>query len=82
MDGDGMRHGEVYKKKSSWWYTKQTEGSPLRLSTKHKTKAKAFAVAEQELNEGRIDNLHTWKGNGSYESCMAICKSKENHNEL
>lgn len=72
-----MRHGEVYKKKSSWWYTKQTEGSPLRLSTKHKTKAKALAVGQEELNEGRIDNLHTWKNNGSYESCMAICKSKE-----
>jgi len=77
-----MIHGEVYKKNSVWWYTKQTEGSALRLSSKFKTKAKAFAVAQEELNEGRIDNLHTWKGNGSYESCMAICKSKENHNEI
>ena len=76
-----MIHGEVYKKNSVWWYTKQTEGSRLRLSSKFKTKAKAFAVAQEELNEGRIDNLHTWKGNGSYESCMAICKSKESHNE-
>ena len=76
MDGDGMRHGEVYKKKSSWWYTKQTESSPLRLSSKFKTKAKAFAVAEQELNEGRIDNLHSYKANGVYEFCMATCQMK------
>lgn len=67
-----MRHGEVYKKNSAWWYTKQTEGSSLRLSSKHKTKAKALAAAEEELNNDRIDNLHVWKGNGSYESCMAI----------
>ena len=67
-----MRHGKVYKKKSSWWYTKQTEGSSLQLSSKFKTKAKALAVAEEELNNDRIDNLHVWKGNGSYESCMAI----------
>ena len=45
-----MRHGEVYKKNSAWWYTKQTEGSPLRLSTKHTTKAKALAVAEDDGN--------------------------------
>lgn len=78
-----MRHGEVYKKNSAWWYTKQTEGSPLRLSTKHTTKAKALAVAKDELNNDRIDNLHIWKGNGSYESCMAICKpTKENQNEI
>lgn len=67
-----MRHGEVYKKNSAWWYTKQTEGSSLRLFSKHKTKAKALAAAEEELNNDRIDNLHVWKGNGSYESCMAI----------
>ena len=72
MGGNDLRHGEVYKKKSSWWYTKQTEGSPLRLSSKFKTKAKALAVAEEELNNDRIDNLHVWKSNGSYESCIAI----------
>ena len=82
MDGDGMRHGEVYRMNSAWWFSKRTDGSTLVLSTKHKTKAKALARGQEELNEGRIDNLHTWKGNGSYESCMAICKSKENHNEI
>lgn len=77
-----MRHGEVYRMNSAWWFSKRTDGSTLVLSTKHKTKAKALAVGQEQLNEGRIDNLHTWKGNGSYESCMAICKSKEKHNEL
>lgn len=77
-----MRHGKVYKKKSSWWYTKQTEGSSLQLSSKFKTKAKALTVAEEELNNDRIDNLHVWKGNGSYESCIAILVNKENYNEV
>lgn len=69
-----MRHGEVYKMNSSWWFTKRTDSSKLLLSTKHKTKAKALAEGKEELNEKRIDNLHTWKGNGLYESCIAICK--------
>jgi len=73
-----MRHGEVYRMNSAWWFSKRTDGSTLVLSTKHKTKAKALAIGRKELNEGRIEKLHTWKGNGSYESCMAICKSKEN----
>ena len=67
-----MRHGKVYKKNSAWWFSKQTDGSTLVLSTKHKTKAKALAEGEEELNSDRIDNLHVWKGNGLYESCTAI----------
>ena len=73
-----MRHGEIYKMNSAWWFSKRTDGSTLVLSTKHKTKAKALAEGQKELDEQRIDNLHTWKGNGSYESCMAVCKAKEN----
>jgi len=76
-----MRHGEVYKKNNSWWFSKCTDGSTLVMSTKHKTKAKALSEGQEELNKGYIDNLHTWKGNGSYESCMAICKSKENNHD-
>ena len=67
-----MRHGEIYKMNSAWWFSKRTDGSTLVLSTKHKTKAKALAEGEEELNNDRIDNLHVWKGNGSYESCIAI----------
>ena len=51
-----MRHGEVYKKKSSWWYTKQTEGSPLRLSSKFKTKAKGAQEAHEAIRPTYMDN--------------------------
>jgi hypothetical protein len=71
-----MIHGAVYKKNSAWWFSKQRNGSTLLLSTKHKTKAKALAIGREELIKGRIEKLHTWKGNGSYESCMAMSKSK------
>lgn len=73
-----MIHGAVYKKNSAWWFSKQRNGSTLVLSTKHKTKAKALAIGREELDKGSIEKLHTWKGNGSYESCISICKSKEN----
>tara|TARA_R100000234_G_C4881244_1_gene127477 strand:- start:19 stop:255 length:237 start_codon:yes stop_codon:yes gene_type:complete len=76
-----MRHGEVYKKNSVWWFSKRTDNSTLVLSTKHKTKATALSEAQKELYKGYIDNLHTWKSNGSYESCMAICKAKENNHD-
>lgn len=64
MDGDDMIRGEVYKKKSAWWFSKQRDGSTLVLSTKHRTQRSAIQEAENSLNEGYIDDLNIYNGKG------------------
>ena len=64
MDGDGMRHGEVYRMNSAWWFSKQRDGSAIVLSTKHRTQRSAIQEAENSLNEGYIDDLNIYNGKG------------------
>ena len=64
MDGDGMIRGEVYKKKSAWWFSKQRDGSAILLSTKHRTQRSAIQEAENSFNEGYIDDLNIYNSKG------------------
>ena len=56
-------YGQVYKSRSSWWYTVSREGSSLNLSSKFKTKAKAKAHALSKLQTENVDVLHIYNSN-------------------
>ena len=44
-----MTFGKVHKKKSTWWYSKQSDNSDLILSTKHRTQGDAWKAASEEM---------------------------------
>tara|TARA_B110000444_G_C18634025_1_gene498245 strand:+ start:218 stop:460 length:243 start_codon:yes stop_codon:yes gene_type:complete len=68
--------GSVYKDKSSWWFTTQTDSSDLQLSSKFKNKKLALAHGQKELFNGRIDNLNIYMANGSLDWNEAIYRRK------
>jgi hypothetical protein len=72
MDGDElMTFGKVHKKKSTWWYSKQSDNSDLILSTKHRTQGDALKAASVDLKEGRINKLYVYHGTGSLKEIMS-----------
>ena len=71
MGGDGLTYGKVYKKKSTWWYSKQSNNSELILSTKHRTQGDAWTAAALDLKEGRINKLYVHHGTGSLKEIMS-----------
>ena len=75
-----MRIGKVFKRKSSWWFSKESESSIYVLSTKHKTKKAAMEEAWKELEDRRLEILHVWQANGKYDGCYAICHAKGEQN--
>ena len=44
-----MRIGKVFKRKSSWWFSKESDSSIYVLSTKHKSKKAAMEKAWKSL---------------------------------
>lgn len=74
--------GSVYKDKSSWWFTIQTDGSDIQLSSKFKNKFKfknkksALAHGQLALFYGRIDKLNIYMANGSFDWYEAIHRRK------
>lgn len=65
-----IHYGQVYKSRSSWWYTVSTEGSKINLSSKFKTKTKAKAYALLKLQAKKIDVLHIYNSKDKLEKIL------------
>jgi hypothetical protein len=75
-----MRTGKVFKRKSSWWFSKESKSSIYVLSTKHKSKKTAMEKAWKELEDRRLEILHVWQANGKYDGCYSIFHKKGEQN--